>query len=90
MIGQQVCFQCPLSGSSFTWTFQGTPVLPAGAQSFANGTLVISSVARVHLAPAIFQCQSDGGQLSDLYRLVEACKLPACMSPHTPLTGECC
>ena len=84
MIRQQVCFQCPLSGSSFTWTSQGTPILPRGAEGFANGTLVINSVSSVHLAPAFFQCQSDGDQVSGIYRLVEACKLHACMfPPHT-------
>ena len=81
IIGQQVCFRCPLSGSSFVWTFQGTPVLPPGVEGFANGTLVIHSVAQMHLFPAFFRCQADGGPLSDPYRLVEACKLHACMFP---------
>ena len=88
MIGQQVCFQCPLSGSSFVWTFQGSPVLPAGAEGFANGTLAINSVARVHLNPAFFQCQSDGGEVSEPYRLVEACKLHACMFSKSMITTQ--
>ena len=85
-IGQQVCFRCPLQGSSFTWRFLDSTILPSGAQAVANGTLVISSVAQVHLNPNFFTCQADGGPLSDRYRLVEACKLHACMfpPPHSP------
>ena len=86
VIGQQVCFQCLLSGSNFTWTFQGTDIFPVGTQGFANGTLVIDSVAEVHLDPAFLQCQADGGPLSDVYRLVEACKLHVCMLSMSVIT----
>ena len=82
IIGQQVCFQCPLTGSTFSWTFLDTPILLEGAQGFANGTLVINSVAQVHLDPAFFRCETDGDQSSP-YRLVEACELHACT--HVPL-----
>ena len=85
MIGQRVCFQCPLTGSAFSWTFEDTDVLPVGAQGFANGTLVINSVAQVHLDPAFFRCVADGDQ-SDPYRLVEACELHAHMFPSSVLT----
>ena len=87
-IGQQVCFRCPLQGSSFTWRFLVSTILPSGAQAVANGTLVISSVAQVHLDPNFFTCQADGGPLSEPYRLFEACKLHACMfpPPRSPFT----
>ena len=84
MIGQQVCFQCPLTGSTFSWTFQDTPVLPMGAEGFANGTLVINSVAQVHLDPAFFRCVADGVQ-SNPYKLVEACELHARIFPSSVL-----
>ena len=80
MIGQQVCFQCPLTGSTFSWTFLDTPILPVGAQGFANGTLVINGVAQVHLDPAFFRCVADGVQ-SNRYRLVEARELYARIFP---------
>ena len=82
IIGQQVCFQCPLAGSTFSWTFLDTPILPEGVEGFANGTLVINSVAQVHLDPAYFRCEADSVQSSP-YRLVEACELHAHM--HVPL-----
>ena len=88
MIGQQVCFQCPLTGSNFSWTFQDTPILPAGAEGFANGTLVINGVAQDHLDPAFFRCVADDFP-SDPYRLVEACELHARMFPSSVLAFLC-
>ena len=73
MLGQRVCFQCPLGNSNITWTFQTVPTLPTGAEGFDNGTLLITSVAEAHLEPGFFQC-GPGGQESDRYRLVLACK----------------
>ena len=88
MIGQQVCFQCPLTGSTFSWTFLDTTFLPEGAEGFANGTLVINSVAQVHLDPSFFRCVADGVE-SDRYRLVEACELHSRMSPSFVLAFLC-
>ena len=93
MIGQQVCFQCPLTGNTFSWTFLYTAVLPVGAQGFANGTLVINGVTQVHLDPAFFRCVADGVLISDPYRLVEACELHARMFPSSVLAfllKACC
>ena len=84
MIGQRVCFQCPLTGSTFSWTFQDTPILPEGTEGFANGTLVINGVVRDHLDPAFFRCVADGVQ-SNRYRLVEACELHARIFPSSVL-----
>ena len=84
MIGQQVCFQCPLTGSTFSWTFQDTPIFPTGVQGFTNGTLVINSVAEVHLDPAFFRCVAGDVQ-SNPYRLVEACELHTSMFPSSVL-----
>ena len=84
IIGQEVCFQCPLTGRTFSWTFLNTPILPVGAEGFANGTLVINSVAQNHLDPAFFRCVADGVQ-SDPYRLVEACELHARIFPSSVL-----
>ena len=74
MIGQEVCFQCPLQGSNIMWTFLDMSDLPTGAQAVANGTILLSNVTQMHLDPNFFHCQPDGGQLSDRYTLVLACK----------------
>ena len=84
MIGQQVCFQCPLTGGTVSWTFQDTPVLPTGAEGVANGTLVINGVVRDHLDPAFFRC-AVGGEQSNRYRLLEACELHAHIFPSSVL-----